>query len=107
MASTKVLLSRYDEALTFTNLKESFNLNLLTQDMFDKIWMPQVTFENTRDKEVTTHDKRAFGNVYRKGNLTKSEPHNLKNMHSFDGSANPIILNRIYSTDFNCLYQLR
>ncbi|XP_059095252.1 uncharacterized protein LOC131890013 isoform X2 [Tigriopus californicus] len=99
-------LKWFDPALTFANLKENSILNAITVDMMDDIWLPQITFENTKQKDVTQFDKTAFGYVVLKGSKSY-QPRVLSNTHTYQGSENPIVMKRIYSTVFSCDYQLR
>ena len=45
----------FDPGLTFVNLKlaESANLNSLSAEQKEKIWLPSVTFSNTANKATT------------------------------------------------------
>ena len=49
-------LTWQDPRLIFYNLKDALELNALTQDEKLRIWVPQVVFENTRDKSKTIND---------------------------------------------------
>lgn len=53
-------ISWNDNRLYFINLKDSSNLNGLTQDNFQKLWLPFIGFMNTVGNAFSEADREAF-----------------------------------------------
>ena len=107
--STKYKLSFewVDPRITFYNLKENENLNGLVQAELAKIWIPVSIFANTQSNIFSTVDKKSTGKVVRKGAFRRSGMDEGENIYKFRGDANPILVSRVYETEWICEYDLR
>ena len=56
----KITLHWKENRATYHNLKETDNLNALTQTEIETLWLPNVIYENTDQKETTRLGE--FGN---------------------------------------------
>ena len=95
-----------DSRLTMLNLKEDENLNTLTTEFRQRIWIPEVVFHNTQDKEQSLNDDRAFATIRRNGSYVKSEKMSLENAYIFSGKENPLTISRVYKSDFLCDFNM-
>ena len=100
------LLFRVDPRLTMTDLNLQDNLNTLTLESRQKIWIPQVIFYNTEIKTESLNDHKAFAYVHRMGSYKWQNDTYLHNSYLFKGSENPITLSRVYSSKFICEYDM-
>jgi len=73
----------------------------------DKIWIPQIIFANTESNIVTTLDEKSIGKVIRNGTFKRSLLEEDENIYKFRGDQNPIVVSRVYETDWICKYDLR
>ena len=98
---------------TYHNLKEATVLNALTQKDTKRLWLPQVIYENTDQKETTRLGE--FGNgewdtkiVVRREeeNGTMSRQDMLDETMIFDGSKNSLLMTQTYTHTFQCPYEL-
>ena len=96
-----------DPRITFLNLKENTNLNGLIPFELQQIWIPNIIFSNTQADDFSILDRKTIGTIKRNGPFTRSGQDEKENIYKFSGSANPIILNRIYETEWICNYDMR
>ena len=76
-------LSQY--RLVFNNLKQNQYLNTVNTKDKDKIWIPQVVFYNTEQKDESSIDSKAYITVDKRGESQASSPQRLHNVHIFEG----------------------
>ena len=88
------------------------NLNALTQNDIETLWLPNVIYENTDQKETTRLGE--FGNgewktkvvVKREGNSSAGGPHMVDETEIFSGSENTLIMSQTYTHRLQCSYEL-
>ena len=95
-----------DPRLTYENLKNVSELNILTGAENKMIWQPVLVFNNTEDKLETLNDKKTVTFITRSGDFYNSEEIVLDNIEIFTGAENVITVNRMYNIEFMCEYQL-
>ena len=88
------------------DLNEDGNLNALTLESRQEIWIPQVIFYNTEVKTETLNDNKAFGRVVRAKSYERQNNSFLHNAYLYKGSENPILLDRVYTGKFICEYDM-
>ena len=96
----------FDPRIQFNNLKDNNNLNTVNREDKSKIWIPEVIFFNTEDKEESQYDSKAYITIERRGNFEESTMQCLSNTQSFKGSENPLKISRIYSSKFICEFDM-
>ena len=107
-----ITLKWRENRATYQNLKSTDNLNALTQQDIAQLWLPEVIYENTDQKETTRLGE--FGNgewktkvvVKREGNFTRGGPQIVDEIETFSGSENSIVMSQTYTHQFQCSYQL-
>ena len=95
-----------DPRITFHNLHENQNLNSLVEEEKDTIWTPSFIFHNTDKSTRTTTDRESSISVRRVGNFTQNTLESIDNIYAFQGADNPLIMFRIYETEWICDYQM-
>ena len=103
----KLKLEWYDYRLTYWNLKRRRSANRLTEEEFEKIWMPYLIFKNTEKNEATVKDAEAEITLTREGNFTRSDDSIIEEINIFNGIENKIIFEKVYTKTFRCEYQLQ
>ena len=85
-------------------------LNALTQDDIHKLWLPEVIYENTDQKESTR-----LGDIWewKTKVVVKREEENgvmsglefVDETEVFSGSLNSLVMNQTYTHNFQCFYK--
>ena len=88
----KLFMTWYDFRLKFYNMKVNMDMNTLTKHEKSIIWVPQLVFFNTEEKENTKNDNKAQIIARRDSNYTRSEDSVQDNIFIFEGKENPLIL---------------
>ena len=107
------MLKWNENRATYNNLKETDGLNALTQENIDKLWLPEVIYENTDDKESTRLGEIGAGE-WKTSIVVRREEENgvMSGLESvdetevFNGSRNILVMNQTYTHTFQCNYQL-
>ncbi len=100
-------LSWFDGRLTFLNLKDEQDLNTLSVEVRNTMWIPQIVFHNTESKRESISDDQAFATIKRNGDYTLRPLSVLHNAHLFRGDENAITISRVYSEKFLCEFDMR
>ena len=108
----KITLHWKENRATYHNLKENDNLNALTQNDIETLWLPNVIYENTDQKETTRLGE--FGNgewktkvvVMRKANSSAGGLEMVDETQIFKGSENMLAMSQTYTHKFQCPYEL-
>lgn len=95
-----------DSRLTFQNLKEDSFLNTLNSMDKTKIWIPEVLFFNTEEKEESINDEKSYITVARLGDFQESSYELLQNTHIYQGSENVLKISRVYTVKFLCEFDM-
>ena len=95
-----------DARLNFENLKADSHQNTLDQESKSRIWIPELEFYNTENKDSTINDEKAYITIKREGTFTLNRPQELKNTQIYSGKDNPMTISRVYSTDFICTFDM-
>ena len=99
-------LTWLDTRLRLMNLKEDRNLNTLTPEFREKIWIPQVVFYNTQQKLESLNDHKSFAVIDRLGGFEQSAKSELFNALYYKGGENPITTSRVYDSEFLCEFSM-
>ena len=108
----EIVLQWRENRATFHNLKTNDNLNALTQHDIETLWLPNVIYENTDQKETTRLGEVGNGEwktkvvVRREGNSSRSGPEMIDEIEIFSGSQNMLIMSQTYTHRFQCPYEL-
>ena len=103
----RLFLSWYDVRLIFHNLKMSRMANSPAIDEVERLWIPNIIFDNTKNNDVITFDPLAKVTISREGALILSEETVVDEINVFNGFENKIIYDRIFTKTIKCIYQLQ
>ena len=65
-------MSWMDSRVNIYNLKDDTNLNTLPAIEKSSIWVPKLTFNNTKNNMQTVNDAKGIASATKFGNFTKS-----------------------------------
>ena len=100
-------LQWFDYRLTWRNLNEDESLNTPSQDITEKIWIPILTFENTKLKLRTPVDRDARFTVKMQGPYTLASDEEVHEAAYYKGSENSVSYHRDFFLDFRCEFKLQ
>ena len=109
----EIMLKWRENRVTYKNLKTTDALNALTQEDIQKLWLPEVIYENTDQKESTRIGEFGAGE-WKTNVVVKREEENgimsgvefVDETEFFSGSENSLIMNQTYTHNFQCNYEL-
>ena len=109
----EIMLKWKENRATYHNLKKSTALNALTQYDIQKLWLLEVIYENTDQKESTRIGEFGAGE-WKTNVVVKREEENgilsgvefVDETEFFSGSENSLIMNQTYTHNFQCNYEL-
>ena len=52
-----------DARLDFYNIKLKETMNVISRDELNKIWLPQIIFDNTEEGQITINDDKASATI--------------------------------------------
>ena len=108
----EITLNWKEKRATYNNLKRHNSLNALSQSDIEMLWLPEVIYENTDQKETTRLGE--FGNGEWKTkvvvkreveNGTMSGLESVDETEIFKGSENSLVMNQTYTHTFQCNYK--
>ena len=102
-----LIMEWYDSRITYHNLKESRSANVPTTEEVQKLWLPFVIFDNTKQNEATILDRNTKITFTREGNFTPADELETHEINIFLGSENRITFQQVYSKYFKCEYLLQ
>ena len=72
-----------DSRVDIYNLKKFATLNTLPESERNKIWVPKLTFNNTKNNMETVNDAKTIASVTKNGNFTRSPVSFADNVYIF------------------------
>ena len=107
----RIWLEWRENRATYHNLKDMKSLNILMQDDVQRIWLPEVVYENTDQKKSTrlgeTWEWSTSVLVEKEGNFSRSDLSSVDETEIFKGGENSLIMGQTYTHEFQCVYNLR
>ena len=88
------------------NLKEYTLLNSMNEKDKDRIWIPNIVFDNCPARTYVQIDALSSLNVIRRGNFLKKFTFEQNEYQEFQGKENPIIFENIYFLKLTCKFDL-
>ena len=106
-----ITLKWIENRATYQNLKKEKTLNSLNRKEIEKLWLPEVIYENTDMKDTSRLGERwEWGTqvfVDRLGKATPSGKDIVDEINIFDGSENRLTMSQTYTRDFQCSYDFQ
>ena len=104
----KVMFQWLEFRAFFQNLKKSSSQNTLDNENVERLWIPDLVYENNKDNDDTRDESsKSHIKIIRKGNFTCSGTDEVDEIEVFKGSENPIVMVQSYTKTFKCRYELR
>ena len=97
----------FDYRLTWNNLNNDKFLNIPDREVFEKLWVPVVIFENTENKHETPMDKKARLVVERRGNYTLAPITETEEIAYYKGSESSLQYSRDFYLRLKCQFELQ
>ena len=101
-----LIMEWYDSRITYHNLKVARSANIPTYEEVNKLWLPFLIFDNTKQNEATVLDGNTKVTFTREGNFTQAGAEETHEINIFSGSENRITFQQVYSKFFQCEYLL-
>ena len=106
-----ITLEWIENRATYQHLKNDRSLNALTQDDIQQLWLPEVIYENTDQKESTRlgvdWEWKTRVIVDRKGNGILTGLETIDETEIFEGNGNSLVMAQTYTHKFQCIYDLK
>ena len=103
-----LLLQWVEDRTTYQNLKEKRSLNALTQEDIELLWLPEVIYENTDQKESTRlgvqWEWKTSVVVERNKSGTPAGLESVDETKIFKGEENSLIMFQTYTHYFQCIF---
>ena len=107
----RIKLEWKEKRATYQNLKDTESLNILMQEDVERLWLPEVIYENTDQQESTRlgtiWEWKTIVIVKKEGDFNRNDLSFVDEAEIFRGSENSLIMNQTYTHEFQCLYNLK
>ena len=103
----RLRMTWFDARLDFFNIKVDENMNIISIDELNKIWLPVLVFDNTEKGQRTISDDESFATINRMSKGTRSDSSISEDIDIYKGSENTISISRLYNIEFFCDYDMR
>ena len=107
----EITLEWKENRATYLNLKANNSLNALNQKDIEKLWLPEVVYENTDQKESTRlgfiMEWKTEVEVRREGSHRKSGLDTVDEAYIYEGNENTLIMTQAYTHSFQCQYDFQ
>ena len=101
---------RENARMVYHNLKHDTSLNTLSDEDISKLWLPQVIYDNTDQKDTTRlgmgWEWNTHVNVIREGEFIRSGLDMVDETEIYEGRENSISMQQVYTRQFQCKYDL-
>jgi hypothetical protein len=102
-----ILLMKWsDPRLIFANLLDLVDLNSLSEQNMNQLWVPTLSFSNGRQAEGTVIDSGTRSHVQRSGKRLPDDFSMAIEGQRYYGKDSPIIMEREYFVTFSCYFKL-
>ena len=84
----------YDHRLTYENLKDHKDMNIVSNDQMQKLWMPCLIYDNSNDGDRTIVDESASLLVRKIANASTNDLSEIQENLLYKGDINALELSR-------------
>ena len=108
----EITLEWRENRVVYQNLKKESSMNALSTNDIQQLWLPNVIYDNTDQKEMTRlgalWEWVTPVTVIREEDYSKrSGPEEVHEIEIFNGEENRLMMQQIYTHQFQCVYQLQ
>ena len=103
--SFSISLNWTDARATYWNLKGNQVQDALQKQHIEKLWIPKLIFQNSKQKHDTTSslsESKVF--VSREGNRSKVSNKVVDEVATYKGKENPIVMEYLTTLSFKCTF---
>ena len=106
-ATFDIILEWMDSRLTWYDLHEDLDLNILSEEQKKYIWFPKILIANSEENIVEIpNDSQSKVSVSKNGSLTMSSTEDLQESALYEGKENNIIYLRQFTEKLKCVFDL-
>ena len=106
----RITLKWKEMRASYYNLKKDAFLNILSEKNLEQLWLPEVIYENTDQKDSTRIGKdwewKTTVVVIREGNFSRGGLSMVNEVEIFEGRENNISMRQTYTRKFQCAMEL-
>ena len=105
---TSITLKWTESRATYRNLKENKAKNKLQEQDIEKLWIPKLIFQNSKEKHDTASDlskSKLF--ISREGDKTWSSNEVTEDIAEFQGNENPLVMTHSSTLNFKCDFDFK
>ena len=105
----RVLLTMewYDPRITFRNLKDQKEENIISLEESNHLWLPSLCFKNSNLGERTKVDSETSFHIKKHGLYRHNKITEIHEDYIYDGIENPLVLSRYYTVALTCGFELK
>jgi hypothetical protein len=103
----RLKLEWFDYRVKYHNLKKVRASNSLTLEEVNKLWIPNLVFENTLNNDAVEGTKDSEMTLTREDDFKRSGLDDPDEINIFDGKVNRITFEQIYTKTLQCVYRLQ
>ena len=101
-----IRFNRIDWRLSFVNLKDKEASNGLSRKDRERLWFPNLVFENSQNGPFVKDEPLSVFNVKHEGHPTKKFNFDINEYQEYRGVESPIIFENIYELNLACEMEL-
>ena len=105
----RVLLTMewYDPRITFRNLKDQKEENIISLEESNHLWLPSLCFKNSNLGQRTKVDSETSFHIKKRGQYKYNEIREIHEDYIYEGIENPLVLSRYYTVALTCGFELK
>ena len=97
----------FDDKISLNDLNNDKFLNIPSEDVIEKLWVPVLIFVNTEMKTETKIDEKSRIVVEKRGKYRLYPTEDMEEIAYYEGSENPLRYWRDYFLRFKCAFDLK
>ena len=105
----RITLKWKEMRASYYNLKKDAFLNVLSEKNLGQLWLPEMVYENTDQKDSTRikdWEWKTTVVVIKEGNFSRGGPSMVNEVEIFEGRENNISMRQTYTRKFQCVMEL-
>ena len=105
----RITLKWKEMRASYYNLKKDAFLNVLSEENLEQLWLPELVYENTDQKDSTRIKDSEWKTtvvVIKEGNFSRGGPSMVNEVEIFEGRENNISMRQTYTRKFQCVMEL-
>jgi len=100
--SLTVIFNRHDWRLSFANLKNNSLLNAVNEEDQNRIWIPNLVFENSLDKKFIAIEPLSTLSIKKESSSVRRFSFELNESEEYDGKKTELVYGNIFDMRLLC-----